>query len=132
MLEQDTILYALTASQGVAHAKCVENPRTQSVLSDVILVLDIVGILAAMLILDAHPENVENGRAPIIKCAHGQIFASAQVLVLAPQLINLLEGNPLGPIDGLYQPHIFAHQARSTIKICHNLMFFEVYRAKIQ
>ena len=110
ILKEYAVLDALTGCQGVAHAVGAVDPRTQSVVGDVVLVLDEVAVVAATLVLDVEAEHVADGVAPVVERAQRQVQAAADVGIVAPSFVDRLEREALGAVDGLDEPHIFADQ----------------------
>lgn len=75
-------------------------------------VLYVVAIAAALLIDDIDVEELLYGAAPFEEGAAGQFLAVAE-LACPPSVVNILQRDAPGAVNGLYEPHIFAEAVHS-------------------
>ena len=118
ILQYDTVFDALTVCQGITDTERVIEPRTQTVLADVLDIGNIVSVFATILVGYINAEHIPNDITPIVESSFGNLYASTNVII-KPFLIQFLEWDFLGAIDSFYHPDIFAYQALASIIVCH-------------
>ena len=108
VFQNNTIFDTLAVCQCIAHTESVVKPGTESVLTDVLLVLNVVTILATSFISDVDAEHIPDDITPVVEGALGNIDTSADV-ISQPQLVQFFERDFTLAIDGFYHPDIFAY-----------------------
>ena len=90
IFQENTVFDALAVRQRIAYTESVVEPRTKPILTDVLLVLDVIAILTTVLIGDADAEHIPNNITPIVKSAFGNIYSSAN-FITEPDFIQFFE-----------------------------------------
>jgi hypothetical protein len=134
ILQQNAVSDTLAAHQRIAYRKRAIEPRAESFLGEILVIIDVVTIVAAAFILNVDSKQDLNGIKPSFQRPFGEIFTTAKISVIFPSLVKFIIRDPLGPIDSLYQPHILAHQVGSSVFLFfrHIIRDLKVIATKLQ
>ena len=125
VFQNDAVFDTLTVCQCIANTESVVKPGTESVLTNVLFIINIISVLTTVLINDVDAEHIPDDITPVVEGALGNIDPSADV-ISQPQLVQFFERDFTLAIDGFYHPDVFGYETLSSFVVHISLFFAKV------
>ena len=113
ILEEDAVLDGLAVQQQVADGDGLEQPAAKAAAPDFLYIIYIIMVAAFALTFDDEVEHVFGCNLPFVEGADGDGLRVH--LLVEPLLVDFLEGDSSGPVDGVHEPNIFVDKV-----LCHS------------
>ena len=112
----------LAVQQQVADGDGFEQPAAKAAAPDFLHIIYIIMVAAFALTLDDEVEHVLGRNLPFVEGADG--YGLRVHLLVEPLLVDFLEGDSSGPVDGVHEPNIFVDKvlrfAQAQAVLCHS------------
>ena len=107
ILEDNPIFDWLAFKERVTHRQRVQQPFLNASALQVIHIGNVVTVRRGLFAFDREAEGVEDIPLPFVESALQHLLATAQVLIIHPEAIQLVKGNLSGTVDGFHNPYEF-------------------------